>query len=293
MALEGKMSAVAPQLFTANGTAQGIIALADTAGFRTKQVAYLKNGPSDPNPKPVQVKKVLSPTLLIVGAVDNKIASWVPLDISAYTTASSALIGAEEQNKNNIPQEDHYRAIYESDPVVADRVVFVDKYGNFYDKNNPMPIVFDGTVSIGQVEVIGSNGNILEPNTDGSINVNIVSVPTAGNTIINKYSEANALPSGSTVTVVQYTVPLSKSSAILQRISVAGENIAKWTIFWNAAQIDTRRTFYGNLNEYFEFTTGSSEGFVLQPGDTITVKVLHNKPYVGDFEGRIQVLEIT
>lgn len=292
MAIEGKMSVVPPRLLTADGTAQGIVAVADTAGFRTKQVAYLQSG-TQPN-LPVQVKKVLSPTLLIVGRVDNKIASWVPLDISAYTVADSASIGAEEQNKNNIPWEDHYRAVYESDPVVADRVVFVDKYGNFYDNNNPLPIVFDGTISIGQVEVIGTNGNIIEPNPDGSINVNIVSTPSAGNDVINKYSEANAVASGATTTVVTYTVPLSKTSAVLQRISVSGENIAKWTIFINSVQIDTRRTFFGSsLSEYFEFTTGGSDGVVLLPGDLIEVMVLHNRPFVADFEGRIQVLEIT
>lgn len=297
MALEGKMSAVTPQPFTADGTPQGVITVANTAGFRTKQVAYIINNtfasPTTGKPLAVQVKRVLSPTKLIVGLIDQKIASWMPLDISAYLVADGAAIGAEEQNKNNIPWEDHYRAVYESDPVVADRVVFVDKYGNFYDNNNPMPIIFDGTVSIGQVEIIGTNGNIVEPNADGSINVNIVSSPVAGNTVVNQYSEANSVPSGSTTSVVQYTLPLSKTSGILQRISVAGENIAKWTVFINAGQVDTRRTFYGNLNEYFEFTTGGSDGVVLNPGDQVTVKVVHNNLHVGDFEGRIQVLEIT
>lgn len=168
MATERKWDAVPPRAFIASGTAQGVITLADTAGFKTKQVAYLSSS-TIPAPLAVQVKRVLSPTKLIVGAVDNKIASWKPLDISAYTVVTGAVIGAEEQNKNNVPTDDHYSAVYESDPTVADRVVFVDKYGNFYDDTNPLPIIFDGTVTIGTIQIEGPSGNILDPASDGSV----------------------------------------------------------------------------------------------------------------------------
>lgn len=139
MALERKWDTVSPQAFIADGTPQGFITLADTQGFRTKQVAYLKST-SNPIAVPVQIKRVLSPTVLVVGAVDNKIASWTPFDVSAYTVASGAVIGAEEQNKNAIPRDDHYSAIYESDPVVADRVISVDQYGRPYTPANTLPV---------------------------------------------------------------------------------------------------------------------------------------------------------
>jgi hypothetical protein len=293
MAMEKKWSEVPPQTLTANGTTLGVVVIADTVGFYIKQVACLTNSSGPSSNLPVQIKRILNTTTMIVGLVDNKIASFAALDISAYTTAAGSQIGAQSQNKNSIPDGDHYLAIYEGDQINADRVIGVDQYGRFYNKNNPLPVGFDGTISIGEVEVVGSNGNIIEPNPDGSINVNIVSTPSPGNTVINQYSEANSVGSGITTLVLQYTVPLVDTNAVLQRISVAGENIAKWTVFWNATQIDTRRTFYGNLNEYFEFTTGGSDGFVLQPGDTIKVYVLHMKPYVADFEARIQVLQIT
>lgn len=151
MALEGKWDVVPPQSFTSNGTNHGLITVADTSGFKVKQTAYLTKTAT--NPLPVQVKRVISSTKLVVGSVDNKIASWVPLDISAYTVVSGAAIGAEEQNKNNIPGDDHYRAIYESDPTCADRVIFVDQYGKFYDETNPLPIIFDGTITVGNVKV--------------------------------------------------------------------------------------------------------------------------------------------
>jgi hypothetical protein len=294
--LENKWDAVPPQLFTANGTAQGLVQVADTAGFRVKQCVWLRNNTfASTQPVPVQVKRVLSTTLLIVGTINNaQIASWMPLDISAFTVASGAYIGAEQQEKSALPGPDaHYNAVYETDPVVADRVVQVDKYGNFYDSNNPMPIVFDGTIAIGSVEIKGPSGDVLVVNPGGSINVNVVSVPVVGNIVVNQYGEANSVVSGSTTTVVQYVTPMGLTQAILQRISVSGENIAKWTVFVNGTQIDTRRTFYGSsLSEYFEFTTGNSDGFSLSPGDIVAVKVLHTKPYVGDFEGRIQVYQI-
>lgn len=146
MALERKWNAVPPQSFTANGSAQGLVTVLDTAGFKTKQVAYLKNN-TIPNPLAVQVKRVLSPTQLIVGAIDNKIAQYISLDISAYTVVSGASIGAEEQNKNNVPSDDHYSAIYESDPTIADRVVPVDQYGNIISQNNPLPTQPVGSAS--------------------------------------------------------------------------------------------------------------------------------------------------
>ena len=121
-----------------------------------------------------------------------------------------------------------------------------------------------------------------------------MSAPVSGNVVKNVYNEANAVVSGATTVLVQYTVPGFITNSVLQRISVSGENIAEFTVFVNGTQIDTRRTFLGSsLSEYFEFITGTNNGFTLMPSDALVVKVLHNRPYVGDFEGRIQVLEIS
>lgn len=186
MATERLWAAVSPQPLAANGTALGLIIVADTAGFRTKQVAYLKSN-SLPN-LPVQVKKVLSPTMLVVGAVDQKISSWKPLDISGYTVADGASIGAEEQPRTALPPtDDHYQASWESDPVVADRVIFVDKYGRFYDNSNPLPIAFDGTVSIGRVRITSKDNDASPDTTHSSVRI--------GGT--DGTSEVNVHPDGS------------------------------------------------------------------------------------------------
>jgi hypothetical protein len=290
MALEKNLNAVPPVLLTADGTAHGVCTIVSTCNFFVKQQVTLQ-GPLLP-PLTLEVKRVVNYTTLWLGIKGPQMTHNV--DLSAYTVAAGAFIFAEEQSKAALPQETRDFASYVQEPVNAWRSQAVDCNGNPYGAGNPYPVTFDGTISISQVEVIGANGNIVEPNVDGSINVNIVSTPVAGNTVKNVYNEANSVVSGATTLLVQYTVPLSATSSVLERISVSGENIAKYTVFWNTTQIDTRRTFYGSsLSEYFEFTTGSSEGFTLAPGDTIKVYLLHNRPYVGDFEGRIQVLEIT
>lgn len=144
MALERKWNTVSPQLFILDASATGLITLADTIGFKVKQVAYIRSN-TLPAPLAVQVKRVISRTMLIVGPVDQKIATWLPLNLSAYTVASGAVIGAEEQKKNDIPEGDHYSAIYEADPTVADRVIGVDPYGDFYTHKNPFPVIPGGS----------------------------------------------------------------------------------------------------------------------------------------------------
>ncbi|CAK0741503.1 hypothetical protein CCP1ISM_130010 [Azospirillaceae bacterium] len=217
MAQERTWSAVSPQAFTSNGTQFGVITVADTIGFKTKQSAYLT---SDTKPKlAVQVKRVLSKTQLVVGTINNaQIGSWPPLDISAYTVADSAAIGAEQQEKNKIQRDDIEIATYESDPTVAKRTILVDNYGNFYNVGNPIPVqLSDGSINIGTVNAelevflsakdndpdigdihdsvrIGDGTNELVVNPDGSINT----VPSAGgpNTDVNVHDgSGNAITS--------------------------------------------------------------------------------------------------
>jgi len=139
LALERKWDAVPPQYFTADGTIFGVVTVADTAGFYVKQVASLENNNPSISPLAVQIKRVLGPTLLVVGLVDNKIAIFKPLDVSAFTMASAATISAAEQDKNAVPPDPHYLAVYEGDPICADRVIGVDQYGRKFNYANPYP----------------------------------------------------------------------------------------------------------------------------------------------------------
>ncbi len=291
MAVEKKWLAVSAKPFTSDGTQFGVITVTDTAGFKVKQLVFIAA-----NTKPIlqaQVKRVISSTQLIVGPVDNKVAINDFFDVSTYTVALSASIAAPEQDKAVlIPDKDHYQAVYEADPTVADRVVLVDQYGNIFGVSNPLPIAFDGTIEIGSVSVVDSDGDQLDVNPDGSINVNIVSGVT-NNPIKNTYAEALAVAAGVETTIVSYVVPLIITKGILQRVSVSGNNVGRYRVFVNGSVVDTRRTYYGgSFNEYFEYSTSASDGMPLNPGDTVVIKILHDRIYVGDFQARIQVLEI-
>lgn len=290
MAFERKWAVVPPQAFTANGGQWGLVTVADTAGFRVKQSAYILS--NNLPPLPVQVKVVLSPTQLVVGYIDNQIANWPKINLLPYLVANAAAIGAQEQDKNKIGVDDITKAVYEADPVVAIRTTGVDQYGDFYTSENPLPVEFEGAISIGAVEVKGTNGNFLEPNADGSINV-VVESTSSINVVVNTYNQVVAVPSGATTQLVSYTVPIGKTG-ILQRSGVSGENIARYDILINGVIQDTIRTMFGgDLTQSFDFTDGIGFGLPLNSGDVVTVQVLHNRPYTGDFNARVQVLEMT
>jgi hypothetical protein len=302
MAIEKSWTVVAPQPFTADGTTLGEVRLASTAGFKVKQTVGIQS--SAQPPIAVQVKRVVSPTLLIVGPLaeslqppqrqqGNQLLS-VRSDISAYLVADGAFIYAAEQPKANLKPDDIWQAVYDQEPAVALRTTQVDQFGNYWTPANPFPVAIEGTISIGQVEILGSpSGDLLNVNADGSINVNIVSAPISGQVEKNIYNEVLAVASGVETQIASYTVPLGKT-AILQRITTSGENVGRYRVYLNSVPFDTQRTYYGgDMNSNFEYTTGTSNGYILNASDVIAVKILHTRVYVGNFNARIQVLEIT
>lgn len=137
------------------------------------------------------------------------------------------------------------------------------------------------------VAIKDSNGDELNINPDGSINVAIT-----GSQGINKniFNEQLAVASGSTINLVTYNVPVGKT-AILDRIFVSGENIATYEVYINSTKIDIGRTYFGNsLNMSFNYS--SNTGLKLVTFDNITVKVINSRPSAANFSGRIQIIEI-
>lgn len=293
MAFERKLAAVPPQAFTSDGTSVGVITIPSTAGYYIKQGVILKSNTLQS--AGFQVKNVLSPTQLILGPQDNSLnAPLKPTDLSGYIVADAATIFAVEQNNFPIKPDDHYLSVYTPAPVSADRVIDVDPFGNPYGPNNPFPVSFDGTISIGEVTVVGTAPSHfpLEPNPDGSINVIVESTPSPNTAIVNTYNEMLLVASGATVNIVTYTVPVSKQ-AVFQKAAFSGENIARYDLFINGIVQDTARTMFGgDLTGEFSFTTGNDSGLILTTGNTISVQVFNVRPTTANFEARIQVLEI-
>jgi hypothetical protein len=105
------------------------------------------------------------------------------------------------------------------------------------------------------------------------------------------YSEVSAVGSASLVSVATYTVPVG-TQARLQRVDFSGSNIAEYQLFINAVLQEKKRAWFSSLNDSFQFSGGTAEGLLLSAGTVVTLRVIHSRPDVGDFNGRIQVLEI-
>lgn len=180
--LEKRFYAVPLQLFTANGTNEGVVTIANNAAalFKVGMKVYI-NATGLPTLQ-LQVKEIDSETNIQVGPIPQKLNTpgantgiTARSNISAYTVALGANISADEQKRPAIDYAEIMRAVYDEEPTVALRTVLVDELGDRFNADNPLPVAFDGTVQIGNVSIV-EGGNTMTVNPDGSINVNDKSV---------------------------------------------------------------------------------------------------------------------
>jgi hypothetical protein len=200
MAIERKWPAIPPRLLSANGGTAGQIQLADTRGFKVKQRIVVSAVSLDN--LLVEVKRVVSDTLLIVGAIGKGIGDR-SINLSTYTVALGAFVYAEESDKAALTTEDRLYATYDQEPTVAWRTVLVDQLGRYYETNNPLPVrLTDGAINVGTVNAdvevqlshrdddpnagdvndsvrIGDGVDELGINADGSIDVNVLNSTSA------------------------------------------------------------------------------------------------------------------
>jgi hypothetical protein len=147
MFIEKKRKSVSPRLFTANGTADGLVTVADARDFFVKQKVHIKSN-TLPNPKQLEIKRFVTNNSFKVGPIGDNIRAIT--DISAYLVADSATISADEQDRPGIKPDEIQRATYAEEPIVAKRVIMVDEFGNYYNSTNPLPInaAFSGSLSV-------------------------------------------------------------------------------------------------------------------------------------------------
>jgi hypothetical protein len=128
----------------------------------------------------------------------------------------------------------------------------------------------------------GSDGTVIGNDGDALKVVNVDPIDTVGLDV--KYSEVSSVVSGVETNVISFTA--AGSGYRVSKIYVAGENIALFKIKVNGTTILAKRTFFGNLNEEFNFENFSN-GLKLQPLDQVVVTVLHTRPWSGNFESSI------
>ena len=143
------------------------------------------------------------------------------------------------------------------------------------------------------IRIGGPSGTEASINADGSFNVNIVNAPGEIPEVVkNNFNESPSISTGIETLVIGYIVP-SLKTAKLQRIEFSGNNIGTYYIYKNGTRFGSKHTWFnGPMHGEFSFLGTTEEGPALVTGDLIELKVLHNRPFSGDFSGRIQVIEI-
>jgi len=138
------------------------------------------------------------------------------------------------------------------------------------------------SVSIGNPD----NSNTLNINGDGSINVNLLD-PGSEFEVQSTYGEITGLANGVTQIILSY---IAQPDQKLQKIDFSGTNIAEYELVINGITQDKKRTYFGGtLNGSFDFNAGLD----LVATQSVIVYVVHNRPSLGDFNARIQILETT
>lgn len=138
MFIEKKRAGVSPMLLIANGTSDGIVTVSDARGFFVKQTVFIASNTQQP--RELEIKRFISKNSFRVGPKGPSMTAFS--DISDFQVSENANISAPEQNRPGITDEDYNRAKYVEEPVVADRVIHVDEYGQYYNQENPFPISF-------------------------------------------------------------------------------------------------------------------------------------------------------
>jgi len=127
-----------------------------------------------------------------------------------------------------------------------------------------------------------TTGNALSPNADGSINVNVVN--STSTAFLFRFGEVSSVASTVLTNILLYT---AVNNCILQRILVSGTNISKYEVLVNGNIVARKYTYFGNLNETFDL----SSGVAVLAGQQIVVRTVHSRPDTADFNATIQFTE--
>jgi hypothetical protein len=191
MAYEKRLPRVSARSFISNGTATGKITVSDSRAFKVKQQVVITAN-TLPNLE-LEIKAVEDMSTVLVGPRGSNIGDRT--NLTGYTTSLSAAILANEQRRPSIPLEEFSRAVFEEEPTVALRSILVDKLGNNYTTDNPLPVALhsdsinigsvngdldvqlshqDNSPNVGDVADsvrVGDGTDLLAINADGSLNV--------------------------------------------------------------------------------------------------------------------------
>lgn len=103
----------------------------------------------------------------------------------------------------------------------------------------------------------------------------------------NVYNEVSSVAAAVETTVVSYTVPVAKYIK-LYFIDVTGDNIATFYVKKNGSVIRMRRSWWAQGSDStIPFSLGPNDGLIFNPGDIVSMTVIHNRPDPGSFQGAL------
>jgi hypothetical protein len=140
--MDCKYDLCGPLAFTADGGVQGMVTVSSV--YHLKLGAFVLISANNLSPVRLQIKKILSNTQLIVG-VDGDINNRY--DISAYTVALNGFLLQPEQGKVDVEDGQIHKFVFEHGPTNAFRNILVNRLGNAFDENNPIPMMIPNSIN--------------------------------------------------------------------------------------------------------------------------------------------------
>lgn len=132
----------------------------------------------------------------------------------------------------------------------------------------------------------------FSPSGSGGITNSAIIQPNGA--VSSLFGYVTALAASGSATLLSRTVPPGESDYLL-RIELSGSNIATYDVLINGTQWARARTWFGGPSLMASIMVGSTpaDAFILNPGDVIQINVTNVRPYSGDFEARLQYIEVS
>lgn len=200
------------------------------------------------------------------------------VDAQISATIGSVDVVIDSASGDNIAIKDYQGNELDVNPNGSINVIVQDIT---LDKNNDSVTAHQGTTPwISATKQ--SNGTDITPT-----NPLPVTAFEEAYTNIYSFNAISAVASGIETTILTYTVPIGKTASI--RLSeISGTNIATFNLYVGVTLINRKRTFFGNLNTSMQFL---NKGYTLTAGQVVSLRVIHNRPFAGNFEANLQIRE--
>lgn len=128
----------------------------------------------------------------------------------------------------------------------------------------------------GTIPTQGGTGVVLQPN----------------GIVQSVFSEVFAVATSATTTILTYTVPSGQDNYVLS-LEMSGTNIATYDILIDGVQFARTRTYFsGPFTQEIRIGSTLIDGYKIITGQVVVINVTNFRPNPGDFEARLQYIEV-